>query len=80
MMTQQIYDKIQTGEYKLEDGWDGIKKGYFGLARRGGGTAPGDRRRTSTAARGGGVGNGVGGGGTGSVRLLEGEPASRQCC
>ena len=33
MVTQQIFDKIQTGEYRLEDGWDGIKKGYFGLAR-----------------------------------------------
>ncbi|TRY77483.1 hypothetical protein TCAL_07406 [Tigriopus californicus] len=30
-VAQEIYDKIRSGEYSLEDGWDGIKKGYFGL-------------------------------------------------
>jgi Ras-related protein Rab-39B len=29
VISQQIYDKIQSGEYKVEDGWDGIKTGYF---------------------------------------------------
>jgi Ras-related protein Rab-39B len=29
VISQQIYDKIQTGEYKVEDGWDGIKTGFF---------------------------------------------------
>jgi len=29
VISQQIYDKIQTGEYKIEDGWDGIKTGFF---------------------------------------------------
>lgn len=24
----QIYDRIQSGEYKVEDGWDGIKAGF----------------------------------------------------
>jgi len=29
VISQQIYDKIKSGEYKVEDGWDGIKTGYF---------------------------------------------------
>ena len=29
-LTQTIYDKILEGDYRLQDGWDGIKKGYFG--------------------------------------------------
>lgn len=32
-VTQEVYNKIQTGEYKIEDGWDGIKTGF---ARSGG--------------------------------------------
>lgn len=31
LLTQTIYDKIQCGDYRLEDGWDGIKRGYFGI-------------------------------------------------
>ncbi|KOC68385.1 Ras-related protein Rab-39B [Habropoda laboriosa] len=27
-VTQEVYNRIQTGEYKVEDGWDGIKTGY----------------------------------------------------
>lgn len=27
-VTQEIYNRIQTGEYKIEDGWDGIKTGF----------------------------------------------------
>lgn len=27
-VTQEIYNRIQSGEYKIEDGWDGIKTGY----------------------------------------------------
>ncbi|XP_014239657.1 ras-related protein Rab-39A isoform X2 [Cimex lectularius] len=27
-VTQQVYNRIQSGEYKIEDGWDGIKTGY----------------------------------------------------
>ena len=30
ILTQNIYDKIETGEYRLDDGWDGIKRGYYG--------------------------------------------------
>ena len=69
MVTQQIYDKIETGEYRLEDGWDGIKKGYFGLARR------------SLVSRGGRSDSGGSGrpGRTNTVDLTEGEPAY-QCC
>ena len=32
-LAQTIYDKIKTGEYKIEDGWDGIKRSYFGSTR-----------------------------------------------
>lgn len=28
-ITQEIYNRIQSGEYKIEDGWDGIKKSNF---------------------------------------------------
>lgn len=28
MVTQEIYNRIQSGEYKVENGWDGIKFGF----------------------------------------------------
>lgn len=27
-VTQEVYNRIQTGEYRIEDGWDGIKTGF----------------------------------------------------
>ncbi|KAK7605299.1 hypothetical protein V9T40_007157 [Parthenolecanium corni] len=27
-ITEEIYNRIQSGEYKLEEGWDGIKAGF----------------------------------------------------
>ncbi|XP_049827047.1 ras-related protein Rab-39A-like [Schistocerca gregaria] len=27
-VTQEVYNRIQTGEYKVVDGWDGIKTGF----------------------------------------------------
>jgi len=27
-VTQEVYARIQSGEYKIEDGWDGIKTGF----------------------------------------------------
>ncbi|XP_069680907.1 ras-related protein rab-39 [Periplaneta americana] len=27
-VTQEVYARIQSGEYKVEDGWDGIKTGF----------------------------------------------------
>ncbi|ENN81183.1 ras-related protein Rab-39B [Dendroctonus ponderosae] len=27
-VTQEVYNRIQSGEYKIEDGWDGIKAGF----------------------------------------------------
>lgn len=27
-ISQNIYDKIQTGELKVQDGWDGIRTGF----------------------------------------------------
>jgi len=29
VISQNIYDKVRNGEYRIEDGWDGIKTGYF---------------------------------------------------
>lgn len=29
-LSQTIYNKIIEGDYRIQDGWDGIKKGYFG--------------------------------------------------
>lgn len=28
MVSQEVYDRIQSGEYMVEDGWDGIKTGF----------------------------------------------------
>uniref|UniRef100_W8B3C6 Ras-related protein Rab-39A n=1 Tax=Ceratitis capitata TaxID=7213 RepID=W8B3C6_CERCA len=28
MVTQEVYTRIRSGEYKVEDGWDGIKTGF----------------------------------------------------
>lgn len=28
LVTQKVYERIQSGEYKVEDGWDGIKTGF----------------------------------------------------
>lgn len=28
MVSQEVYARIQSGEYKVEDGWDGIKTGF----------------------------------------------------
>ncbi|XP_055683837.1 ras-related protein Rab-39B [Lutzomyia longipalpis] len=28
MVTQEVYNRIQSGEYTVEDGWDGIKTGF----------------------------------------------------
>ena len=27
-VTQEVYNRIQSGEYKVEEGWDGIKTGF----------------------------------------------------
>ena len=29
-LSQTIYNKILKGDYRVQDGWDGIKRGYFG--------------------------------------------------
>ncbi|XP_037783756.1 ras-related protein Rab-39A-like [Penaeus monodon] len=28
IITQEVYDKVQTGDFKIEEGWDGIKTGF----------------------------------------------------
>lgn len=45
MVSQEVYDRIQSGEYEVQDGWDGIKTGF---ARTGGSASGG------SGARGGG--------------------------
>ena len=30
ILTQAIYDKIESGEYRVGGGWDGIKRGFYG--------------------------------------------------
>ena len=68
-LTQEIYDKIQVGEYRLEEGWDGIKKGFFGGGMNnrdlsnGGGSSSRNRFRTRN-----------------HLSLAEGEPAGDKCC
>jgi len=29
VISDEIYNKLETGEYKVEEGWDGIKAGHF---------------------------------------------------
>ena len=29
VISEEIYGKLERGEYKVEEGWDGIKAGYF---------------------------------------------------
>jgi len=35
VISQQIYDKVQSGEYKIEEGWDGIKTGFLQRGSKG---------------------------------------------
>lgn len=65
-LSQLIYDRIQTGEYKLDDGWDGIKRGYYGVL----GSSVVNNNNNS-------VNNSVP---DRSIRLLEGQPERRLCC
>ena len=69
-LTQAVYDKIQTGEYSLDDGWEGIKRGCFG---RSSSAARSDRRRL--------LREGGGGGDNGGAALVEGEAVRQtKCC
>ena len=72
-LSQTIYNKILKGDYRIQDGWDGIKKGYFGGNRyQYGGTSSRNSNRTITHVSSNGD------------RLLIGEPASDRvlppCC
>jgi hypothetical protein len=29
ILTQAIYDKIESGEYRVDGDWDGIKRGFY---------------------------------------------------
>ena len=72
-LSQSIYNKILIGDYRIQDGWDGIKKGYFGGNRyQYGGTSSHNANRTIPHLSSNGN------------RLLVAEPASDrvlpQCC
>ncbi len=51
----------------MEDGWDGIKPGFFGSQQ-------------ARLARGGGGSGSLGSRGNRTRSLLEGEPAQSNCC
>nr|ACO14891.1 Ras-related protein Rab-39B [Caligus clemensi] len=74
MLSQEIYDKLQSGKLALDADWDGIKKGYFPesnrlyrkSARGSGGTSRGASTRVGL--------NGTDG------RYPIAEPVSQKCC
>ena len=70
-LSQTIYNKILEGDYRIQDGWDGIKKGYFGGNRYqyGGTSASSNGSRTITQL-------------SSNSELPYGEPASDRiiCC
>ena len=73
-MTQAIYDKIESGEYRVDGTWDGIKRGFYG------GLAAGTRINNNFSR--GSASNSVSrrnqNGAT--VNLVEGQPVERKLC
>jgi len=72
ILTQAVYDKIESGEYRVDGQWDGIKRGFYGGI--GGGqnnrlnnNYSSGRRRLVNA-------NGS------IVNLVEGQPERKLCC
>ena len=66
ILTQSIYDKIETGEYKVDGNWDGIKRGFFPLNNN----ATTSSNRPSRNLR---TNNSI-------VTLREAQPESKLCC
>lgn len=72
ILTQLIYDRIESGEYKLDDGWDGIKRGYYGaLGNRVHNNNTRHRRSNSNSQR---------NNRQSIVNLVEAQPERRLCC
>merc|ERR1711988_113159 len=72
ILTQLIYDRIESGEYKLDDGWDGIKRGYYGaLGNRVHNNNPRHRRSNSNSQR---------NNRQSIVNLVEAQAERRLCC
>eukprot|EP00096_Caligus_rogercresseyi_P006898 TRINITY_DN2390_c0_g1_i2.p1 TRINITY_DN2390_c0_g1~~TRINITY_DN2390_c0_g1_i2.p1 ORF type:complete len:181 (+),score=51.91 TRINITY_DN2390_c0_g1_i2:225-767(+) len=70
LLSQEIYDKLQSGELTLDPDWDGIKKGYFPQNTRLFRKGPSRRAlRGSITPR-----------GEESTRYPIGEPVSQKCC
>jgi len=74
ILTQAIYDKIESGEYRVDGTWDGIKRGFYG------GLAAGTRINNNFSR--GSASNSVSrrnqNGAT--VNLVEGQPVERKLC
>ena len=66
ILTQAIYDKIESGEYKVDGEWDGIKRGFYLAA----GTRINNNypRSSRTSAN------------RNTFNLAEGIPVERKCC
>ena len=64
ILTQAIYDKIESGEYRVDGEWDGIKRGFYLAA---GSRINNNYPRSSRAGR-------------NTVSLAEGTPVDRKCC
>jgi len=65
ILTQAIYDRIESGEYKVDGTWDGIKRGFYGSLAAG--TRIQNNNYSSNSRR-------------RAVNLAEGTPVNRRCC
>ena len=66
---ESIYDKIETGEYKVDGNWDGIKRGFFPLNNNNATSSSSSTNSRRIRARGNSV-----------VNLREAQPESKLCC
>lgn len=76
ILTQAIYDKIESGEYRVDGNWDGIKRGFYG-------NLTGSTSRSAGAASENNNQNGIRllRSRNGSiVNLLEGQAERKLCC
>ena len=80
ILTQVVYDKIETGEYKVNGDWDGIKRGFYGnmggngrrpLSGRGSGRRLNNNHSSNhrIVSSNGSI-----------VNLVEGQPERKLCC
>ena len=67
ILTQSIYDKIESGEYRVDGNWDGIKRGFYPMNNNNSSSSstPNGRIRTR--------GNSI-------VNLREAQPVDRKLC